>query len=94
MARFVLNMTAKDLPAEYASRLKRDIEPDARLRVTVETVPNYEDVPADINRAHVAAIEQGIAAADAGCLVPHDRVMAWASALGTEDEFPLPTPDG
>jgi predicted transcriptional regulator len=38
----------------------------------------------------IAAIEEGIAAAERGDLIPHDDVRAWAESLGTEHELPLP----
>jgi len=38
----------------------------------------------------VEAIKQGIAAADRGETVPHDRVKAWAESLGTRKELPRP----
>ena len=38
----------------------------------------------------VEAIKQGIAAADRGEAVAHDRVKAWAVSLGTRQELPRP----
>jgi predicted transcriptional regulator len=38
----------------------------------------------------VEAINKGIAAADLGETVPHDRVKAWARSLGTRRELPRP----
>jgi len=38
----------------------------------------------------IAAIDEGIAQADAGKLVAHDDVAAWARSLGKPGELPLP----
>jgi len=38
----------------------------------------------------IAAIAEGIAAAERGDLIPHDDVRAWAESLGTEHELPVP----
>jgi RHH-type transcriptional regulator, rel operon repressor / antitoxin RelB len=38
----------------------------------------------------VEAIKHGIAAADRGETVPHDKVKAWAASLGTRKELPRP----
>jgi predicted transcriptional regulator len=38
----------------------------------------------------IAAIKEGIAAADRGDLVPHDDVRAWAAALGSRRKLPRP----
>jgi len=38
----------------------------------------------------LAAIDAGIADADAGNLVPHEDVVAWVKSWGTDDELPMP----
>ena len=38
----------------------------------------------------IAAIEDGIAAADRGDLVPHEDVRAWAASLGSKRKLPRP----
>jgi predicted transcriptional regulator len=44
----------------------------------------------DLQAWHVAAIDEGIKEADAGKLIPHDRVIAWLDSWGTPDELPMP----
>lgn len=44
----------------------------------------------DLNQWQVEAIKQGMADADAGLVVPHKDVRAWAESLGTDREMPLP----
>jgi predicted transcriptional regulator len=39
---------------------------------------------------HLAAIDEGIRAADAGQVVPHDEVAAWVRSWGKPDELPMP----
>ena len=38
----------------------------------------------------VAAIDAGIAAADAGRVVAHEDVVAWVQSWGRPDELPMP----
>jgi predicted transcriptional regulator len=38
----------------------------------------------------IAGIENALKDLDAGKTIPHDRVRAWAQALGTERELPPP----
>jgi predicted transcriptional regulator len=40
----------------------------------------------------LVAIEEGIAAADAGRVVAHEDVAAWVRSWGTTDELPAPKP--
>jgi predicted transcriptional regulator len=44
----------------------------------------------DLQAWHLAAIDEGIKAADAGELIPHDKVVAWIESWGTADELPMP----
>ncbi len=45
-----------------------------------------------LTEAKRLSILQGIADADAGRLIPHEDVKAWAESLGTENELPPPHP--
>jgi len=38
----------------------------------------------------LAAIDQGIADADAGNVVAHEDIVAWVESWGTADELPMP----
>lgn len=44
-----------------------------------------------VQQWQLAAIDEGIAAADAGNLVDHEDVVAWVRSWGTPDELPMPT---
>ena len=39
----------------------------------------------------LAAIDEGIAAADAGHVAPHEEVVAWVQSWGRPDELPMPS---
>jgi predicted transcriptional regulator len=41
----------------------------------------------------LAAIQDGIAQADAGRLIPHEEVVAWVRSWGSPDELPMPECD-
>ena len=43
-----------------------------------------------IRKWQIAAIEEGLAAADAGDLVDHEDVVAWVRSWGQPDELPQP----
>ncbi len=44
-----------------------------------------------IQQWQLAAIDEGIAAADAGDLVDHEDVVAWVRSWDEPDELPMPT---
>jgi predicted transcriptional regulator len=44
-----------------------------------------------IEEWQIAAIEEGIAAAERGELIPHEEVQAWVESWGSEHELPCPS---
>jgi predicted transcriptional regulator len=44
-----------------------------------------------IQEWQLAAIDEGIRAADAGRVIPHEKVVAWVRSWGEPDERPMPT---
>ncbi|MDE1148055.1 MAG: CopG family ribbon-helix-helix protein [Azospirillaceae bacterium] len=46
-----------------------------------------------VQEGHLRAIEEGIRAADAGKVVPHEDVVAWVNSWGTDNELPMPSAD-
>jgi len=49
------------------------------------------NIPSETEADHLlAAIEEGVAAVDAGDLVNHEDVVAWVRSWGTPDELPQP----
>ena len=53
----------------------------------VEAAPDPE------TKAFLAAVQEGIAAADAGRTVPYEDVRRWLLSWGTERELPPPVVD-
>lgn len=41
--------------------------------------------------AFLAAVDEGIADADAGRLIPYERVQRWLLSWGSDEELPPPT---
>ena len=54
--------------------------------VIEQAVKDYVDLQA----AHLAAIDEGIRAADAAQVVAHEDVVAWVKSWGEPDELPMP----
>jgi predicted transcriptional regulator len=46
-----------------------------------------------IQQWQLAAIDEGISAADAGRVVAHEDVVAWVQSWGRPDELPMPKCD-
>ena len=46
----------------------------------------------EVQRWQIEGIKEAIREADAGLVVPHEEVEAWARSLGTENELPRPEP--
>jgi predicted transcriptional regulator len=45
-----------------------------------------------IQEWQIAAIKEGIAAADRGDLIPHEDVRAWVASFGSKRKLPRPRP--
>lgn len=56
--------------------------------LTNEAVERYLDV----EEAFVAAVEEGLAQADAGKLIPHAEASAYLRSLGSDHPLPRPKP--
>jgi predicted transcriptional regulator len=76
------------LPEEVKDKLERLARSTKRSRnfLAAEAIAEYVDV----NEWQIAGIEKGLKDLDAGNGIPHDRVKAWAQALGTTREVPAP----
>jgi predicted transcriptional regulator len=53
---------------------------------------NMSDSEIALLEWQIAAIKEGIAAADRGDLIPHEDVKVWAASLGANRKLPLPRP--
>ena len=79
------------LPTEAKERLDR-LAKDSALsssRLATDAILAFLD---EQERAH-EKIRAGLADADAGRLVPHEKVARWLDSWGTEDELPAPKCD-
>jgi RHH-type rel operon transcriptional repressor/antitoxin RelB len=76
-----LNKAVKKRLETAAARVRR-----SKSFLAAEAIEEY----LAIQDWQVEAIKQGIAAADRGETVPHDKVKAWAVSLGTRKELPRP----
>lgn len=47
----------------------------------------------EVQEWQLAAIDEGIKAADEGRVVPHEEVVAWVRSWGRADELPMPECD-
>jgi predicted transcriptional regulator len=55
-----------------------------------EAGPAYVPRTEEERAAYLAAIEEGIADADAGRVIPFEKVRAWLESWGTDSELPPP----
>ncbi len=51
-----------------------------------KTKPEYDDEEAE----YLAAVEEGLAEAEAGLSIPYEKVRRWLLSWGTENELPPP----
>jgi len=70
-----------DQVAEVATALNRP-----KSWVIEQAVREYVELQA----WQLAAIDEGIRAADEGRTVPHEEVVAWVASWGTHHELPMP----
>jgi predicted transcriptional regulator len=75
--------------ADAKDRLERLARETGRSRsfLAAEAINEYLDV----NEWQVAGINEAIAAADRGELIPHERVKSWIDSLGAGNPLPKPT---
>ena len=76
-----LSQNVKDGLERLAQSTKR-----SRNFLAAEAIAEYVAV----NEWQIAGIEKALRDLDAGKTIPHERVKAWAEALGTDRELPLP----
>jgi predicted transcriptional regulator len=86
------------MPRAKSLSIRLDPELDDRLGV----VANSLDRPrawvvqqairefVELQSWHLAAIDEGLRQADAGRLVPHEKVVDWVKSWGRSDELPMP----
>ena len=92
----------KTAPSETRKTAPVSVRLDAALNDQIATIAIALDRPKSwvieqalrdflaIQQWQLAAIEEGIRAADAGRVVAHDDVLAWVRSWGQPDELPMP----
>ena len=92
----------KTAPSETRKTAPVSVRLDAALNDQVATIAIALDRPKSwvieqalrdfvaVQQWQLAAIEEGIRAADAGRVVAHDDVLAWVRSWGQPDELPMP----
>ena len=77
------------LPAELEHRVRSIAAAlgQSRAAVIEQAVQQFVDT----QEWHLAAIDAGIHAADAGQVVAHEDVVRWVDSWGKPDELPMPT---
>lgn len=92
MAQSETRVLTAAIPAALAEKLavmaaERDQSPDAIVRQALSAWVEDEE-----ERDRLTW--EAIAEADAGLLVDHKEVRAWAESLGTDSPLPMPVPKG
>ncbi len=83
----------KNLPLEYRDAVPDLTDPELEVDIVIEPAALFDDLPEELRQWQIAAINKGLRDVEAGNVVAHDRVLAWAMALGTDDEHSLPLSD-
>ena len=55
-----------------------------------EAIEQAAEALVDVQEWHLAAIDEGIKAADEGRVVAHEDVVSWVQSWGQADELPMP----
>ncbi len=87
MERIILQGTAREVLARLRDLLSRPGAKDEAVQVTVEAVPAAAPESDD---PVAAGLRRGLAEADRGELIEHEKVLAWIESLGSERELPMP----
>jgi predicted transcriptional regulator len=87
MERILLQGTAREVLARLRDLLSRPGAKDEAVQVTVEAVPAAAPEGDD---PVAAGLRRGLAEADRGELIEHEKVLAWIESLGSERELPMP----
>jgi predicted transcriptional regulator len=87
MERIILQGTPREVLDRLRELLDRPGTKDETVQVTVEPAPDLSYAQDD----RVAeALRRGLAEADRGELIEHERVLAWLESLGSDHEKPMP----
>ena len=69
---------------------KADQAPSSETAVAEDAAPFSRFSSPEEEAAFLAAVDEGIADADAGRVIPYEKVRAWLESWGTDNELPPP----
>jgi predicted transcriptional regulator len=87
MERIILQGTPREVLDRLRELLNRPGAKDETVQVTVETA---SDTPYSREDGIAEGLRRGLAEADRGEFVEHERVLNWLDSLGTDHELPMP----
>jgi predicted transcriptional regulator len=87
MERTILQGKAGDVLERLRKLLEAPGSDAETVQVTIEPVTEHYPQGAD---PVAAALQRGLAEADRGELIEHEKVLAWIDSLGGETELPAP----
>lgn len=87
MERIILQGTPREVLARLRELLNRPGAKDETVQVTVEPAP---DTTYSQDDRVAEGLRRGLAEANRGELIEHERVLAWLESLGSDHELPMP----
>jgi predicted transcriptional regulator len=87
MERIILQGTPSEVLDRLRELLNRPGAKDETVQVTVEPAPDTAYPQAD---GVAEGLRRGLAEANRGELIEHERVLAWLESLGSDHELPMP----
>ena len=87
MERIILQGTPREVLDRLRDLLNRPGAKHETVQVTVEPAP---DISYSQDDRVAEGLRRGLAEANRGELIEHERVLAWLESLGSEHELPMP----
>jgi predicted transcriptional regulator len=87
MERIILQGTPREVLDRLRELLNRPGDKDETVQVTVEPAP---DTSYSQDDGVAEGLRRGLAEANRGELIEHERVLTWLDSLGTDHELPMP----
>lgn len=87
MERIILQGTPREVLDRLRELLNRPGAKDETVQVTVEPAPEMTYPEGD---GVAEGLRRGLAEANRGEFIEHERVLNWLDSLGTDHELPMP----
>jgi predicted transcriptional regulator len=87
MERIILQGTPREVLDRLRDLLNRPGARNETVQVTVEAAP---DTPYAQDDGIAESLRRGLAEANRGEFIEHERVLNWLDTLGTDHELPMP----